>query len=275
MESVKHSNPYLRIQFGNAKLSKLVGQVSTPSGFTCPGAKLCLTFTNRKTRKVKRGKDGEVYCYAAMMEAYSPAYQAIAWYNFELFQPVYDDVEGMLELYQESIDMAPNLLIFRSGVSGDVKTPQQAEALYRLAQSRPKVLFYAYTKSVTFFDQWLNKEGEVLPNFMVTCSLGGKYDDLVLERGYKYARIVKDKAEADALGLELDHDDTHAMQPGKSFAQLVHGVQPKGSEWGKYARANGYNKDKKDPLLDVKTYAVYKSFLKRTTPAPTDTRVNS
>ena len=263
MESVKHSNPYLRVQFGNAKLSKLVGQVSTPSGFTCPGAKLCLTYTNRKTRKVHQR--GEIKCYAAMIEAYSPAYHAITWHNFDLLQPIYDDVEGMLELYQESIDMTPNLLIFRSGVSGDVKTPQQAEALYRLAQSKPKVLFYAYTKSVTFFDQWLNTQGEVLPNFMVTCSLGGKYDDLVLERGYKYARICKDKAEADALGLEVDHDDTHAMTPGPSFAQLVHGQQPKGSEWGKYARANGYNKKKKDPLLDVKTYEVYKEFIKRTT----------
>ncbi len=263
--SVKFSFPFLRVQQGNAKLSKLVHTVSLPSGFTCPGAKDCLTFTNRKTRKVK-GK-GEVYCYAAMIEAYSPAYHAIVWHNFDLINPIKDSVDGLLELYLSS--MPAGVRIFRSGVSGDFMTPQHAQALYRLAKEMPATLFYAYTKSVPFFEQWLDTQGEVLPNFMVTCSLGGKYDELVLGRGYKHARIVKTEKEASELGMEVDHDDTHAMQPGKSFAHLVHGVQPKGSEWGKHARANGYNKKKQSDLLDVKTYRVYEEFLTRNSLAVT------
>lgn len=45
------------------------------------------------------------------------------------------------------------------------------------------------------------------------------------------------QAEADELGLEIDHDDSHAALPGPSFALLIHGIQPKGSEAGKAVRA--------------------------------------
>ena len=39
--------------------------------------------------------------------------------------------------------------------------------------------------------------------------------------------------EARSLGLEIDHDDSHAANPDtreQSFALLIHGVQPAGSE---------------------------------------------
>jgi hypothetical protein len=253
------NNKLLRFQFGNAKLSKLIAHVSLPSGFTCPGAKDCLTFTNRKTRKVK-GK-GKVYCYASMTEALSPAYHKIVWHNFDLINEVKNDEDALFQLYMESIDMIPNALIIRSGVSGDFYTQAQADALMRVADARPNILFYAYTKSVPFFEEHLDCDGTVRPNFMVTCSLGGKYDDEVLRREYKYARIVKNKEEADALGMECDHDDTHAMRPGPSFAQPIHGVQPAGSELNKYARQNGYNKSKKDTLIDVTTYNIWKEVI--------------
>ena len=32
------------------------------------------------------------------------------------------------------------------------------------------------------------------------------------------------------MGLEIDHDETHAIGPGPSFALLIHGTQPKGSK---------------------------------------------
>jgi hypothetical protein len=38
--------------------------------------------------------------------------------------------------------------------------------------------------------------------------------------------VVHSEAEAEALGLELDHDDSHAMQHGRDFALLIHGTQP-------------------------------------------------
>ena len=54
------NNKLLRFQFGNAKLSKLVAHVSLPSGFTCPGAKECLTYANRETRKITDGPDAKL-----------------------------------------------------------------------------------------------------------------------------------------------------------------------------------------------------------------------
>jgi hypothetical protein len=35
---------------------------------------------------------------------------------------------------------------------------------------------------------------------------------------------------ADALGLEIDHDETHALFGTASFALLLHGQQPKGGD---------------------------------------------
>ena len=32
------------------------------------------------------------------------------------------------------------------------------------------------------------------------------------------------------MGLEIDHDDTHAFESDESFALLLHGTQPAGSE---------------------------------------------
>lgn len=254
-------NKLLRFQFGNAKLSKLVAHVSLPAGFTCPGAKECLTYANRETRKITDGPDAEIRCYASMTEAMSPAYHKIVWHNFDLINQIRNDEDALFELYMNSIDMIPNALIIRSGVSGDFYTQAQANALMRVADARPNILFYAYTKSVPFFEEHLDTQGTVRPNFMVTCSIGGKHDELVYRREYKYARIVRDKEHACELGLECDHDDTHAMQPGASFAQPIHGGQPAGSEWGKHARQNGYNKSKKDPLIDVITYNIWKEVI--------------
>ena len=46
-------------------------------------------------------------------------------------------------------------------------------------------------------------------------------------------KVVFSEAEAEMLGLEIDHDDSHAARPSlrdQDFALLVHGTQPKGSE---------------------------------------------
>ena len=45
--------------------------------------------------------------------------------------------------------------------------------------------------------------------------------------------MVFSEEEAEARGLEIDHDDSHAAVPSwlnNDFALLVHGVQPAGSE---------------------------------------------
>jgi len=41
--------------------------------------------------------------------------------------------------------------------------------------------------------------------------------------------VVFSEEEAAKLGLEIDHDDSHAYKGDKSFALLLHGTQPKGT----------------------------------------------
>ena len=94
--------------------------------------------------------------------------------------------------------------------------------------------FYAYTKSLPF---WVKRLDALPPNFLLTASRGGKADCLIDEHGFREARVVFSEAEADALGLEIDHDDSHAALPGPSFALLIHGIQPAGSDAGKAVRA--------------------------------------
>jgi hypothetical protein len=53
---------------------------------------------------------------------------------------------------------------------------------------------------------------------------------LIARHGLKSARVVYSHAEAEALGLEIDHDDSHAYASDASFALLIHGTQPKGTK---------------------------------------------
>ena len=67
-------------------------------------------------------------------------------------------------------------------------------------------------------------------NFELNYSKGGRLDALAASRGLKTAEIVFHPEVADALGLEIDHDESHAINPGPSFALLLHGTQPPSTE---------------------------------------------
>ena len=48
----------------------------------------------------------------------------------------------------------------------------------------------------------------------------------------KVAEVVYSLEDAAVKGLEIDHDERHAIQATGSFALLLHGTQPKGSAAG-------------------------------------------
>jgi hypothetical protein len=77
------------------------------------------------------------------------------------------------------------------------------------------------------------QNGVVFNNFILTASVGGKHDHLIENLGLRTAEVVFSEEEAKQKGLEIDHTDEHAAQPGGSFALLIHGTQPAGSEAGK------------------------------------------
>jgi len=75
-----------------------------------------------------------------------------------------------------------------------------------------------------------------LDNFVLTASYGGHHDHLIESENLRSSKVVFSEEEANILGLEIDHDDNLAANPLKkdqSFALLIHGTQPKGSEASK------------------------------------------
>src|SRR5262249_38463103 len=118
----------------------------------------------------------------------------------------------------------------RVHVSGDFFNLNYFSAWMIVAAQRADTLFYAYTKSVKI---WVDNRQIVPSNFKLTASYGGRHDNLIKEHALKSAIVVFSVEQATALGLEIDHDDSHAYGSDKSFALLLHGNQPKDSDAAK------------------------------------------
>jgi hypothetical protein len=122
-------------------------------------------------------------------------------------------------------------------------------------------LFYAYTKALPF---WVKRLGTIPPNFKLTASYGGTHDWMIPAYGLKSCRVVESIEEAQRLGLELDHDDSHAYSDKGDFALLIHGTQPKGRwavAWHKLrtAKISGYGVHKANLIaMTAKTVSALK-----------------
>ena len=58
------------------------------------------------------------------------------------------------------------------------------------------------------------------------------------EYSLKVAEVVFSLEEAEEKGLEIDHDESHAIAGSKSYALLIHGTQPKGTKANQSMRDN-------------------------------------
>ena len=113
----------------------------------------------------------------------------------------------------------------RVHVGGDYFSVKYLQAWIEVARRNPDKLFYSYSKSLHFFKQFALPE-----NLVLTASRGGKFDDLIDLHAWKEAVVVFSEKEAEQTGLDIDHDDSLAAFGANSFALLLHGTQPKGSE---------------------------------------------
>jgi hypothetical protein len=222
---------------GNAKLHG-VATFSLPAGWACPGAKDCLARADRETGKLKDGPATLFRCFSASQEAMYPSVRQARWSNFQLLRGL--DVESMADLIAASLPRKAATV--RVHVSGDFFSQDYFDAWLAVASRRPEVTFYFYTKSLRFWVARLDDVGTgrapgKVPNFVPTASRGGREDDLIGLHGLREARVVYSQSEADALGLDVDDDDTHAMAHGGDFALLIHGMQPPGSQASKAVSA--------------------------------------
>ena len=238
----------LHFSKGNAKLQKRL-IFSLPAGKTCPGALHCKSFAvvnDNGKRSIVDGEHTIFRCFAASSEVqYDQVFNNRA-DNLSMIVNALQDGTAV-DLIHNSIQVnrTKSIKLVRIHESGDFFSGAYLDAWIQVAQMNPDLKFYAYTKSLQLF-LYLK-----LPNnFYLTASKGGKFDHLI-DHFERYSVVVADEQEAESLGLEVDHDDSHCFGD-KPFALLVHGTQPKGSKLGAAIRQRrakglhaGYNQKNK------------------------------
>ena len=255
----------LSFQLANAKLKALrkaaakelelpvsrvkIFTLTLPAGWSCPGANECLAFADPATGKIWDSPTLKFRCFAASAERYENV-RNVVWHNFNLLRRLKDKYK-IARLLLDSLEETMHRFkvkdddygIVRIHVGGDFYSRDYVTAWdialrttkagwhwgRRPGWKFPKVIGYAYTKSLHHLSRML-KDHELSDNFVITASEGGKFDHLIpVLKGLKVAKVVGSIEEAESEGLEIDHDDSHALFGKESFALLIHGTQPKGS----------------------------------------------
>jgi len=221
----------LRFGNGNAKLDSAIFTFSLPAGYSCPFAEECLSKADRHTGRIKDGPYTEFRCYAASSESRLAVVRRYRWNNLKRLLAC-ESKEDMTALILDSL--SPYAGYVRVHESGDFFSQTYFDAWLEVARQRPRTLFYAYTKALPY---WVARKGDIPTNFLLTASYGGTHDHLIEQHGLRSALVVRNERTrqlAVSLGLEVDDDDSHAMSPGPSFALLLHGTQPPGSEASRF-----------------------------------------
>lgn len=139
---------------------------------------------------------------------------------------------NMADLIERSLKAQNIEVPLRIHGDGDFWSIPYAAAWCVVASRRPRQVFYCYTKSIREIIA-VHELGLIPPNFRVTASMGGRYDELALSRPDVFPRrawVVFSEADAEARGLHIDHDDSTPQSTWTGdFGLLLHGTQPKGS----------------------------------------------
>ena len=222
------------ISGGNSKIDKDVWSFSLPAGWSCPGAKACMTKVDPETGKIIDGVYQKFRCFAAVDEV-RPNVRDIRWHNFRLLIEA-GTTEKMTELILASFPKGVKRM--RVHVSGDFFNINYFDAWMAAARKIEDCKFYAYTKSLHILGK-RQDAGDIPPNFALTLSDGGVWDDKIealrtiaedMQHGLGLSKVVFHPDEAEKLGLPIDHDDSHAEEGNHAFALLLHSIQPANSE---------------------------------------------
>lgn len=235
-----HKRPLLKFGLGNSKLSDTIATFSIPSGFSCPGALECLAKVPRDGGHIVDGPKQRMRCFSAVTELARPTARKARWHNFDLLQSVVSAQESPGERVRALQDLLLDSMHWirrpahavRIHVGGDFYSQEYFDAWMQVAVRRPDLHFYAYTKSIPFWIDWaVNRDLPMPDNTTIVASRGGRYDRLIDRHGLRECVVVDHPEEAQALGLEVDHDDSLAQDGGvKKFALVLHGMQPKGTK---------------------------------------------
>lgn len=200
------------------------------SGWSCSYAELCLSkvYDIGGKKKLVDGPNTQFRCFSASQEALLPNVYNKRHRNFMGVREASRSPFAVADYLDDRLPSDAGVV--RIHVGGDFFNLNYFMGWLWLSVRNPHCLFYAYTKSLKFWVENLN----IIPdNFILTASRGGRLDNLITKHKLREAIVVFSEQEAKNLNLEIDHDDSHAADPSKkrqSFALLLHGVQPAGSE---------------------------------------------
>lgn len=200
------------------------------SGWSCPAARDCMAkvYVENNQRRLEDGPFTQFRCFSASQEVAFPNVYNARKFNFELIKEM-RNYKRIAELICDSLPK--NAGVVRFHVAGDFFRISYLKGAILAAELRPDVLFYSYTKMINLLlqiEMEKPSEGVIRNNFLLTASIGGKYDNLIPQLRLRSAKVVF--AENEAGKLPIDHDDSHAATKGGNFALLLHGIQPKGSD---------------------------------------------
>jgi len=212
--------------------------MSLPSGHTCkPWAKDCLSMADKETGKITDGSDICFRCWSASLEARNPIIRKTSWSNWQEMLNCNSSAEqtdiivkSLKEEHDKFVEEYHHTPVVRVHVGGEFYHEQYFLAWLDAIKEYPATQFYAYTKALPL---WIKHTKSIPENFRLNASRGGKFDHLIGEHSLKEAVVVFSEDKAKDLGLEIDHDDWMAYAQDKSFALLLHGTQPAGSEASK------------------------------------------
>ena len=222
LEEVEELKPFL--------YDRQIYSLDLLSGHSCPSAEECLSkaIVIDGKRKIKDGPKTLFRCFSASQEVQYTNVYNLRKHNFDTLRGLH--VNDMI--HRLNTDLPEDTGILRWHVGGDFFNSDYFFAAINVAMMNPDKLFYAYTKSLRYWIQYKNWADKV-DNFVLTASRGGREDHLIDQHELRESIVVFSEEEAEARGLEIDHDDSHAAVPSwldNDFALLVHGVQPAGSE---------------------------------------------
>ena len=177
----------------------IVYEWNLPTGHTCPFAETCLVKVNRETGKFEN-KSKMYRCYAASAERF-PAVRDHRWKNYEYV------LKGNKPI------LPKDCTAVRIHASGDFFNQKYFDLWLEVAKENPGVEFWAYTKSLKY---WVNRLNRIPENFTLTASYGGKNDELIKQFNLKHS-IVTDEIKND---LPTDHNDDYARMKNVNFYLL-------------------------------------------------------
>src|ERR1700679_2397475 len=148
----------LKFSQGNAKLSDSILIFSLPAGHTCPGALKCLSKADQTTGKITDGSKMEFRCYAASQEATYGTVRTARWYNWDLLQQhkTFDEkLRLLLNSLEYYFDQSAKIKSVRVHGSGDFFNQEYFDAWMRAAELFSDKRFYAYTKALNFWVDYM------------------------------------------------------------------------------------------------------------------------